>query len=324
MAFVPGGKQIAVRHTGPQEADAVLTLYDATTGKPGVSVTIKGGGALPDGDTGVPTPRSPATCAISPKGDWIVYGEGPELRFLAIPPHNPVLPGGGRMTIATGREPGCNRLWLDENGETAILDRGGNRIYALERWDLTKQSRIDRLPRHLGAIDLSTLAVSPSAGRVAAAFEEDGKRLIACWTLERKLSPVKIMSPRNVTCGSLAISPDGKTVAAGYGDGTVGWYEADTGKPVRHIQPLGQFGVWALAFHPGGKHIACGTYDKRGQPNLFAIRIDTGAIIARLDADPRGVSAVRFSPSGDRLATFGESGVISVWDANVLLKLQRD
>ena len=122
---------------------------------------------------------------------------------------------------------------------------------------------------------------------------------------------------------SLNYSLDGAVLFAGFEDGSVTWYDLATRKSIRSVSLPGGATVGSLSVHPGGKHIACGTFD-RGAPNVFLIERSSGEVVAKLLGDTNGVASVCFNASGSRLAVFGSSGTVTIWDADKLLKLERD
>ncbi|MBA4064679.1 MAG: hypothetical protein C0501_13385 [Isosphaera sp.] len=315
LAFTPGGA-VAVRHADPRDllagpADAALGAYDPATGKAVASAVVTGGGC---------TFRAVA-CAVGPDGTWIAYAADGHLKFLPLPPGKPAPPGDGAVKVP--RLLGDSGVWLDPKGETAfLLDRPDFERPALREWDFGKQSGRD-LVRVVDAGDeVKGRALDPRARRLAVGVRGDGGFRIDLWSLAGQ--PARVTVKTAFPADALAHSPDGKLVAAGFGDGSVVWYDAATGKPVRQLPPLGRFTAAAVAFHPGGKHLACGTFDGRGAANLFLIDVGSGEVLAKLTADPHGVSQVCFDATGDRLAAGGSSGAVTVWDAAALLKLRRD
>jgi WD40 repeat protein len=173
--------------------------------------------------------------------------------------------------------------------------------------------------------DVSAVALDPTNGRFAtAARPPDGDNYgIDCWTLGRKPAKRVIPQGKEYPPQVLAFSPDRRTLAAAYPDSRIAWYDSDTGKLVKKTEPVCWFAIVAMAFHPSGRYLACGSRDQ-GLPNLFLIDLGTGTLIDRIAADPRCVSALCFSPSGDRLATFGGSGTVKIWDVPQLLRLERN
>lgn len=312
MDFIPAGHLLAVRYSVPGSKSANLGVYDVTTGRLVVGATIKDGGRVRF-----------AECGVSPRGDWVVYGEDRSLRFLAIPPHKPELPRGGSIDLPNLVLAGHARVWVDEKGAAAFVGRDITGSLKLEKWDLTDRGHHVVLRASDVSSDVYTATLNVSAGRFALSTNPviGGKLALECWTLGDK--PVKTTIALRFRAESLALSPDGKMVAVGYGDGTVAWYDTATGKPIRHVPPFARFTIGSVAFHPGGKYLACGAFDKGG-PNLFLIDSTSGEILHKLAADPNGVTAVCFSPTGDRLAAFGASGTVTIWDATKLLKLERD
>jgi WD40 repeat protein len=106
-------------------------------------------------------------------------------------------------------------------------------------------------------------------------------------------------------------------------DGSLGVWNAATGKEVFAPRVLGQFTVAALAFHPSGKFVACGTFDARGAANVYLVEVRSGEILRKFRAHPSGVFAVGFDRTGDRLAVVVRNA-IKIYDARPLLGLQSE
>lgn len=111
----------------------------------------------------------------------------------------------------------------------------------------------------------------------------------------------------------LAISPDGKQVAAATGHAAYVWDTA-TGQEIAQLQHDGI--VEAVAFRPGGRQLATGSWDQTAR----IWNLPDGAEIARLKHEGN-VDKIAFSPNGVYLATTISIGSRSVsnavwlWDA---------
>jgi dipeptidyl aminopeptidase/acylaminoacyl peptidase len=124
---------------------------------------------------------------------------------------------------------------------------------------------------------------------------------------------VRVFKTRAIGRGRVALSPDGKTLAAAGGYGTVRLWDVDTGKERQPLEEKGAAWVNALAFTPDGKTLITGGDDK-------AIRIwdlETGKVTRRLVAGL--TDAVSISPDGKTLATAArpvgnQAGGIHTWD----------
>ena len=114
---------------------------------------------------------------------------------------------------------------------------------------------------------------------------------------------------------SLALSPDGATLAVGAQRGTLALYRLDAdGRPdLRWRSAAGLAGeARALAFSPDGRTLLA---DHDGEPTLWDVT-DPAAPIMRgaLAGVPDAVTAA-FAPAGDVVAIGRPDGTVSLWDA---------
>jgi WD40 repeat protein len=105
---------------------------------------------------------------------------------------------------------------------------------------------------------------------------------------------------------SVAFAPDGKTLAAGYEDGSVVLWDPATGKAGAKLRHAAA--VKSVAFESDGKVLAAGSED--GTVKLYSP--GTGKELATLKHGAE-VTAVAFSPDGKTLASAGGAEV-KLWD----------
>jgi WD40 repeat protein len=107
---------------------------------------------------------------------------------------------------------------------------------------------------------------------------------------------------------ALAVSPDGKTIAAGLADRTIALYPTD-GAPAQFLH--GHAGrVTAVAFAPDGSELASASADETGVQLWDPV---TRTKVRGLVGFRREVLALAYSPSGDRLAAGSMDGTARIW-----------
>ena len=142
--------------------------------------------------------------------------------------------------------------------------------------------------------DSSHLIATDHAGRVRV-WNTD------TWDLDSEFST-------GATSFAIAISSDGKTLAAGGSEQTQLW-DLENAKqlPVAMRGPT----PWALDFSPDGKTLVSGSNNH----NVILWDVATGMQLRTFHAHSDAVKGVAFSPDGDTLATVGTDGVLRLWEA---------
>ncbi|WP_193943576.1 trypsin-like peptidase domain-containing protein [Sphaerospermopsis aphanizomenoides] len=109
--------------------------------------------------------------------------------------------------------------------------------------------------------------------------------------------------------GSVAFSPDGKTLASGSGDNTIKLWDVATGQSIATLTGHSD-DVNSVAFSPDGKTLASGSRDK----TIKLWDVATGQSIATLTGHSEWVISVAFSPDGKTLASGSNDRTIKLWD----------
>jgi WD40 repeat protein len=120
----------------------------------------------------------------------------------------------------------------------------------------------------------------------------------------------------NKVLGSLlAISNDGKYLAAMGKDERMTVWDAQTGEP-QFTLPEGSALVLSVAFSPDGKRLVSGgtrTGGKSGEVDMWDV--DTGQHMLTLKGHTDAVTSLAFSPDGKRLVSGSEDTTVKVWEA---------
>jgi WD40 repeat protein len=105
---------------------------------------------------------------------------------------------------------------------------------------------------------------------------------------------------------SVAVSPDGKTIASASSDGTIGLWDTATGKASHASLKSTEGGFMSVAFSPDGKYLATGEGGKTGSPGGQIVLWDVASGYTPEVLAPGGgawVEALAFSPDGKTLAS---------------------
>jgi WD40 repeat protein len=126
---------------------------------------------------------------------------------------------------------------------------------------------------------------------------------------------VRVFKTRAIGRARLALSPDGRTLAAGGGYGTVRLWDTATGRERPPLQELGGQWVNAFAFTPDGKTLISVGDEK----TVRYWDLATGKVTRRLEVAEGVADAASVSPDGKTLAVVGRrvgnaQGAIHTWD----------
>jgi WD40 repeat protein len=200
---------------------------------------------------------------------------------------------------------GClsrDRLAIQNSGENAMLGAGNQRERIDESQEFSASARVGRVGvARVGLISLRGIGLI-AVGLAALAWFSDGE-------------PRRDLSHRQVLSGeqgggnrSLAVSPDGTSMATTNTFGHLALWRLDDGWWTDHLLETGLFAKTA-AFSPDGHFLAIGGTHLV----LWELGSQGGKPVARLPV--AGIESLAFSPDGKTLAfTFQKSRKIVLWD----------
>lgn len=166
-----------------------------------------------------------------------------------------------------------------------------------------------------GFVLRTRLTLAPAA--LALAFSRDGRTLasagqsIRLWDADtgEQRRELAAWHGKRLSANAVALSPDGRFLAATSGDKLIRLWNTHTGEPERALKHPGWLtSVHAVAFSPDGRLLATGGEYKT---RLWDVR--SGETFRVLDAFPESVNELTFSPDGGTLAGVSD-GHIFAWD----------
>jgi RNA polymerase sigma factor (sigma-70 family) len=278
--------------------DRTIKFWDAATGEEVASLT---GHVLPI-----------LSIAFSPDGKLLASGSGKWAGIANLPDR----PGevklwdvAGRKELASfdGHSDVVFSVAFAPDGKTfasAGLDR------TVKVWDVAQRKERATLRCDEGPVaDLRSVHVGVYApdGKVLALAAEDDAKVVL---IDAATGDVRhVLKGHTDPVLTLAISPDGKTLASGGWDTTVRLWDVATGKELRTLNGH-RNQVYTLAFSPDGKTLASGGWDR----TVRLWDVATGKELRTLDGHKASVRALAFSPDGKSLASGGGDHLVKLWD----------
>lgn len=124
-----------------------------------------------------------------------------------------------------------------------------------------------------------------------------------------------------MTYNSVVFSPDGRTLVAGAGNGTIHLWDISMYPQSEHLTILTvpHSSVNSVAFSPDGKVLASGNSNS----TITLWDISTGELSMTLAGHTRGVRSISFSPDGQMIASAGDGATIIFWDMVTALEIAR-
>ena len=114
----------------------------------------------------------------------------------------------------------------------------------------------------------------------------------------------------------VAFSPDGKMIASASGEGTLRFWNVETGQRLRTFTEHG-YDIKSIAFSPDGQTLAIGSnYTMQGDDggDLTLWDLDTGTLLHTLVGHSYYIIDVAFSPDGKTLTSAGGEGTLRFWN----------
>jgi len=132
------------------------------------------------------------------------------------------------------------------------------------------------------------------------------------WDCETGLLVGEPWKGKGGTIRALALSPDGKTIACGRGDGSLQRWST-VGEMSEDVWMGQDESVQSVSWSPSGGHIACGFDDG----TILIRKADSGKVeVGPIETKQSRVYSLAYSPSGNRIASGGRNYTICIWDSN--------
>lgn len=180
-----------------------------------------------------------------------------------------------------------------------------NDIATIKIWNLRTGELMRSIPAHGSSAEPAT-------------FSPDGQTLISIGGYKDNL--IKFWNVRDgslvntIQDGipiSVAISPDGQTLAIGDWNNFIRVWDLNSNSPIRTLSGHSEQ-VRTLAFTPDGQTLISGSMDQ----TIKVWRLSTGELLRTLEGHEYPVSSVAISPNGNLLASGSGDDTIKIWDLN--------
>ncbi|MFJ9563454.1 AAA family ATPase [Streptomyces fuscichromogenes] len=239
-------------------------------------------------------------------------------------------------TLATGSGDGKVRLWsipgsdmigaagaFSPDGRVLATGGGDSRM---RLWNITDPARPTALgtPFRTGWRDLRSMVFTRDGRTLVILTGENNVNWVQLWNVSDPAHPAQYGAPvrlstRYAGAEALALSPDGRTVAADYDDRTVQLLDiSDPAHPERLGAPLrGHTGyVNALVFSPDGATLASGSADGTVRLWNVSARTRARALGGPLKGHLGPINTLAYSPDGHTLASGSDDDTVRLWNVS--------
>ncbi|MFO0881389.1 MAG: M56 family metallopeptidase [Gemmataceae bacterium] len=324
VALSPDGKRLL-----SASLDRTARLWDLDTGKtlltlPGHTDWVLGAALSSDGKLAL-TVSKDGTGRVwdlpSGKLRHVLKGHGTWIEGCAIAPDGKVVATFGHDNLTKLWDPASGKHLRDLSGHAGIVNRGlfladGRQLATCSHdrtvrfWDIETGALLSTLEtRHeerIYGLDLAADGksfVTGSWDRSARVWQRDGQEP------ELTLVPRRYRPESNFPILTVAVSPDGRTLAVGGEERLVKLVDVATGS-VRQVLEGHEDFVTHVAFAPDGKRLATASFD--GTIKLW--EVGTGKLLHTLTGHENWVFSVVFSPDGLLLASGGYDRTVRLWE----------
>jgi len=189
----------------------------------------------------------------------------------------------------------------------------GTEKMGLRLWSLTTLQALDTLQR---GHDTTGVLFTPKGDLIAAFADKSLARLApASWRKMRQIGDGTSAEPFPGRVLALAFHPRGNLLATGSGipsrRGELKLWNLHNGALQNEIIKPHDDTLTALAFSPDGSHLATASTDRLVKLH----RLDTGALVHKLEGHTNHVLDVAWSADGQTIATAGADLVTKLWNA---------
>jgi WD40 repeat protein len=312
LAFAPDGKTLVVgggpEYSSKKGDNPFLVMLDAATGGNARFLAI--------------ARSSIASIAFSADGQILAAGLGGNLQFW-------------RGTTAQelfqtlGHANWISQVAFAGDGRTAATAGGDGKIIL---WDPRTGKELCRFKGHED--EARAVGFVPGGKLLASAGTDQAVRI---WDLATGDEVKSLEASQEGLLYALAVSPDGKLVAAGdYHDGSVRIWDLTTGNLTHQFKIADEIGpgIMRLAFSPDSKKLAggetllnagrlrIGQRADLGKSSIYLWDVRSGEKLLKFPAHAQAVMSLSFSPDGATIASTGWSDKsVYLWNANTGARL---
>ncbi|MFT6181327.1 MAG: WD40 repeat protein [Akkermansiaceae bacterium] len=210
-------------------------------------------------------------------------------------------------TIGSGA---VRSLAISADGTTLAA---GTEKMGVQLWSLTTLQPLDTLQR---GRDTTRVVFTPDGDLIAAFADKSLARLApASWSKKRQIGDGTSAKPFPGRVLALAFHPRGNLLATGSGipsrRGELKLWNLHNGALQNEITKPHDDTITGLAFSPDGSHLATASTDRLVKLH----RLDTGALIHKLEGHTNHVLDVAWSADGQTIASAGADKVTKLWSA---------
>jgi len=244
------------------------------------------------------------TIAFSPDGKFIASGGGAKIG-------NDVLiwdaTTGTRLYALSGANDSIEDIVFSPDGHYLVASGLSTSIYV---WDFQTRNIVHEFP-YTGSSNYD-LAYSAD-GKTLIALDANGR--VLAWDMRQPKPTSRIIHESEKLSTDIALSRDGKYVAASADDGHF-WIIPTNAKDRPKDIDSQAHRVHSVAYSPDGKFLLTSELSKDGKDNVSVRDPRTGARIRVLEGQSNQVSALKMSQDMRWIVSGSNGGHLVVWDAN--------